>query len=65
MSQGLHCTSLGFRIFMLGNSASFILNISRGAYVGRYEIDQLSELQLPVSCARDPRVHNQHDVETS
>ena len=54
------------RISALGNSASFILNISRGfLYVKGYEIDQLSELQLPVSRARDQESITGHDVETS
>ena len=54
------------RISALGNSASFILNIGRGkAYVKGYEINQLSQLQLPVSRARDQESITGHDVETS
>ena len=54
------------RMAALGNAASFILNVGRGkAYVKGYEIQQLSEVRLPVARARDQESITGHDVETS
>jgi len=53
------------RITALSNTNTFLLNISKGkAYVKGYEIDTISQVQLPISRARDQESITGHDLQT-